>query len=356
MGSDGKRGRLAAYQARRQENGYRMNTGIDVGLYFDLRNPRQWRQNPSRLYGFTLEACEEAERLEASSVWFSEHHLFDDDYLASPLTFAAAVAARTSRVRLGTAIVIAPLHHPAELAEQSVLVDLVSDGRLDLGIGAGYRVPEFDLYGASLKTRYRDTDQTARELRTLWAPGGVRPGPVQAEIPIWMGYQGPKGARRAGLLGERVLSADAALWEPYSAGLIEAGHSVERGRMAGGIQAWVSDDPDRDWPVVSKHLRHQLDSYRAHMVEGTDHPTPKPVDLDRIVNVDRLGPLGSFYYGTPEFVAETIRKTTGGAPVETVFLWASIGGMSEDVVMRNIETVCTKLAPLLASTSESPAR
>lgn len=329
-------------------------TGIDVGVYFDLRNPQQWRQKPARLYGFTLEACEEAERLGASSLWFSEHHLFDDDYLASPLTFAAAVAARTSRARLGTAIVIAPLHHPVELAEQSVLVDLVSDGRLDLGLGAGYRVPEFELYDASIKTRYTETDATARELRKLWAPDGVRPGPVQTRIPIWMGYQGPKGARRAGILGEHVLSADAALWEPYSQGLIEAGHSVQHGRMAGGIQAWVSDDPDRDWPVVSKHLRHQLDSYRAHMVEGTDQRAPKPVDLDRIVNVERPGPLGSFHYGTPEFVAEAIRKTTAGAPVETVFLWASIGGMSEDVVMRNIEIVCTKLAPLLASTSESP--
>ena len=60
---------------------------IEVGIYFDLRNPPQWHQSPSRLYGFTLEACEEAERLGASSLWFSEHHLFDDDYLASPLTF-----------------------------------------------------------------------------------------------------------------------------------------------------------------------------------------------------------------------------------------------------------------------------
>src|ERR1700676_3629112 len=110
---------------------------MKVGVYFDLRNPPQWRQSPPRLYGFTLEACQEAERLGASSAWFSEHHLFEDDYLCAPLTFAAAVAARTQRIRLGTAIVIAPLHHPAEIAEQSAVVDLVSDGRLDLGLCAG---------------------------------------------------------------------------------------------------------------------------------------------------------------------------------------------------------------------------
>src|SRR4051812_4234381 len=152
---------------------------IEVGVYFDLRNPAQWAQNPSRLYGFTLEMCEEAERLGASSAWFSEHHLFDDDYLTSPLTFAAAVAARTKRIRLGTAILIAPLHHPAEIAEQSIVVDILSSGRLDLGLGTGYRVPEFELFDATLDKKYKQTDDTVRRLRKLWSPGGVRPQPVQ---------------------------------------------------------------------------------------------------------------------------------------------------------------------------------
>jgi alkanesulfonate monooxygenase SsuD/methylene tetrahydromethanopterin reductase-like flavin-dependent oxidoreductase (luciferase family) len=320
---------------------------IDVGVYFDLRNPAQWCQDPSRLYGFTLEMCEEAERLGASSAWFSEHHLFDDDYLTSPLTFAAAVAARTKRIRLGTAILIAPLHHPAEIAEQSVVVDILSGGRLDLGLGAGYRVPEFDLFDATLKAKYKQTDDTVRRLRELWSPGGVRPKPIQDRLPIWLGYQGPQGARRAGLLGERLLSADASSWAPYSEGLIEAGHPLDVGTMAGGFQGWVTDDPERDWSMVSEHLAHQLNSYRHHIVEGTDAPEPKPVDVERLVGSGRSGPLGAFTYGTPEVVAERIRESTAGAPVREVFLWASVGGMSEDVVAQNIQTIFGRLAPLL---------
>ena len=319
-----------------------------VGIYFDLRNPPEWAADWSRLYGFTLEMCEEAERLGCPSIWLSEHHLFDDGYLPQPLTFAAAVAARTRTPRIGTAIVIAPLHHPVELAEQTAVVDVLSGGRVDLGLGAGYRVPEFDLYGADLSKRYGATDGAARELRRLWEI--VTPRPVQERVPIWMGYQGPKGARRAGLLGERLLSSNSNLWPEYRAGLVEAGHDPSIGHMAGGLNGWVTDDPEADWPLVAKHVAAQLDSYRRHMVEGTDHPVPRPVDPDKLRNRPSRGqPLDSIHYGTPEDVAESVKRETAGAPVDEVFLWASVAGMPEDQVAKGVQTICGRLAPLLAS-------
>ena len=325
---------------------------LKVGLYFDLRNPPQWRQDPARTYAFALEMCEEAERLGVDSVWFTEHHLFDDDYLAAPLTLAAAVAARTSRIRVGTAVVIAPLHRPVELAEQAAAVDLISVGRLDLGIGAGYRVPEYQLYGASLERRYGQTDQVARDLRRLWAPGGITPGPYQDRLPILMGYQGPQGARRAGLLGESLLTANGEMWEPYRAGLEEAGHASSVGRMAGGIQGWVSEDPEADWPVVSGHLSHQLNSYRRHMVEGTGAPVPRLVDPERVRARDPRGSIDHFFYDTPEGMVPRLREHIGPAPVETVFFWASLGGMPEDVVARNVQVIGGRLRPLLSAVRE----
>ncbi len=318
-----------------------------VGIYFDLRNPTQWATDWSRLYGFTLEMCQEAERLGCPSIWLSEHHLFDDGYLPQPLTFAAAVAARTTTPRIGTAIVIAPLHHPADIAEQAAVVDILSSGRIDLGIGAGYRVPEFDLFDADLATRYANTDYCARELRRLWEV--VTPGPVQARLPIWMGYQGPQGARRAGLLGESLLTTTPALWPIYRDALIEAGHDPATGRMAGGLTGWVSEDPEADWPLVAKHVASQLDSYRYHMVEGTDQPVPRPVDPEKLRSRTTRGrPLDAIVYGTPEDVASKIKAQTAGAPAEEVFLWASLAGMPEYTVAQGIQTICTKLAPLLA--------
>jgi alkanesulfonate monooxygenase SsuD/methylene tetrahydromethanopterin reductase-like flavin-dependent oxidoreductase (luciferase family) len=323
-----------------------------VGLYFDARNPPEWATESSRLYAFTLEMCEEAEHLGCHSIWLSEHHRFDDGYLPQPLTLAAAVAARTRRARIGTAIVIAPLHHPAELAEQAAIVDIISGGRLELGLGAGYRRPEFDLYGADFASRYTETDGRTRELRRLWDEQIITPGPVQRRLPIWMGYQGPKGARRAGLLGEGLLSVDPGLVEPYRKGLVDGGYDPAQARMAGGIQAWISDDPDADWPIVARHLAHQVDSYRRHMVEGTDQPIPRAIDPDRLREREIGGPLSYFIYGTPEDVATRLRTYLGDAPVKTVYFWASLSGMPERMVASNVRMICTRLAPLLASESD----
>lgn len=302
---------------------------------------------PTRLYGFALELCEEAEHLGAGSVWVTEHHLFDDDYLAQPLTFAAAVAARTKRVRIGTGIVIAPLHHPVELAEQAAAVDLISGGRLDLGIGAGYRMPEYRLYGADMTSRYAKTDDIARKLRRLWGPQGVTPRPVQERLPIWMGYQGPQGARRAGVLGESLLTASESSWPIYRDALVAAGHDPALARMAGGIQGWVTEDPEGDWPEVCKHLAYQVDSYRRHMVQGTDAPTPRPVDPEKLRAREPRTSLDYFYYGRPVEVAAKVKSHVGDAPVDTVYFWASIGGMPEASAVCHVQTLCTKLAPLL---------
>src|SRR5206468_685378 len=112
----------------------------------------------------------------------------------------------------------------------------------------------------------------------LLGDGGVTPQPVQRPLPIWLGYQGPQGARRAGLLGTGLLTIDPDLVAPYRAGLAEGGHDPSSARMAGGIQGWVSDDPEADWPLVSRHVAAQFDSYRRHLVQGTHRPPPRPVD------------------------------------------------------------------------------
>jgi alkanesulfonate monooxygenase SsuD/methylene tetrahydromethanopterin reductase-like flavin-dependent oxidoreductase (luciferase family) len=320
---------------------------VRLGVYFDLRNPPGWRQDWSRLYSFTLELCQEAERLGADSAWFSEHHMFEDGYLPQPLTFAAAVAARTSRIRIGTAVLLAPLRRAVQLAEEAAVVDILSDGRLDLGLGAGYRQPEFDAYGADLGDRYRATDQMVLDLRKAWADGKVMPPPRQSPVPLWLGYGGPQGARRAGRLGTGLLSLNPEQLAPYRQGLQDAGLDPASARMSGVVHAWVSQDPDRDWPLVARHHAYQWDSYRRYLAEGTGRPAPKPVDPDRS-RANGLKPgMGNLLYATPEDAAEKIGKHLDGLPVDTAFFWASLAGMQEDAAVRHVQTLCTRLRPLL---------
>jgi len=101
--------------------------------------------------------------------------------------------------------------------------------------------------------------------------------------------------------------------------------------------------------MVSRHAGAQIDSDLRHMVEGTDQAPPRPVDVERLRrNPPFRSTLGYFIFGTPDEVALQIKQATGDAPVETVYLWASIAGMAEDVVMGNVHTICTRLAPLVA--------
>jgi alkanesulfonate monooxygenase SsuD/methylene tetrahydromethanopterin reductase-like flavin-dependent oxidoreductase (luciferase family) len=96
-----------------------------------------------------------AEELGFDSVWFAEHHFSSYGYIPSLHMFAAALARETTRVRLGTAVVVLPFSHPLRVAEEVAMVDLLSDGRLKLGLGRGYQPYEFERFGLTLPITVR---------------------------------------------------------------------------------------------------------------------------------------------------------------------------------------------------------
>ena len=324
-----------------------------IGLYLDMRNPPRWRRPWARHYGRWIELIEEADRLGADSIWLSEHHFFEDGYLSQPLVFAAAVAARTKRARIGTAVMLPALKQAAQLAEEAALVDLISDGRLDLGIGAGYRVPEFEAFDADITRRYELVETRVAEVRELWATGKVTPAPVQDLLPWWGGFFGPRGVRMAGRLGMGLLAAIPELVPAYLAGLAEGGHPPSAARYAQPWNIVLADDPEAAWPRISEHLAYAWDSYGRYMVEGTDRPVPPPVDPEQMRAVGSgMGEAGAFFMVlTPEEAADFLRGVAARIPLEETFFWTSIAGMPEDLEQRHVELVCTELRPLVADIS-----
>ena len=176
---------------------------MKFGLFFFAENPAEFRTPDTENYQQVLELTELAEDLGFDQVWTAEHH-FDAQYPPNPFILCAAMAARTSRIRIGTNISILPLHHPLIIAENAAMVDVLSNGRFDLGLGIGYEKTEFDTLDVPRSERGRRMEEGlqsihwvvhGRELHFQGPPLSLRWGdhaaPPRAEAsPTHMGCGG----------------------------------------------------------------------------------------------------------------------------------------------------------------------
>ena len=127
--------------------------GLRVGVSYDFRNPPDSGVSDQYLYAEILEQVQWLDRIGADLVWFTEHHFVDDGYLPSWVPVAAAMASVTQHVRFGTDICLMPFNHPIRLAEDLAVLDNLSGGRVDLGIGMGYAPHEFRGFGLPVARR-----------------------------------------------------------------------------------------------------------------------------------------------------------------------------------------------------------
>jgi probable F420-dependent oxidoreductase len=212
--------------------------------------------SPLQAGGDFEETIRESERAEAAgfdSVWLGEHHNNALLY-PTPLLGLAAIAGRTHRVRLGTGVLLLPLHHPLAVAEQAAMVDVISGGRLILGVGAGYAPEEFAAFGVPLSERGSRLDEAVPLIQRLWSgetvshegrhyritSATVSPRPVQRpRPPIWFAGWVEPAIRRAGRLGEAWLGGPSATLDEvagcvrlYRQARTTAGRDIEGGDIA----------------------------------------------------------------------------------------------------------------------------
>ncbi len=328
------------------------------GLWYDFRNPVGSGRSSANLYGATLDQIVHAEELGYDDIWLAEHHFVDDGYLPSCLPVAAAIAARTQTVAIGSGVVLMPFHNPVRLAEDCAVVDLISNGRFIFGPAVGYRLEEFATFGVERRHRGSITEEAVAIMRRCWTEEefshhgrhfhfeNVRctPKPVQRPIPIWMGAFQGEAIQRAARLGDG-LQGGGPSRRQYVEALASYGKDASDPHIVSSPGAgfmFCSEDPARDWEIIKPHVLYSVQNYARWFKSAG-----MPVLGDPPADADELQARGLCLCGTPDQIEAAIRAAHEQAPFERHRFWAILPGLEPTVATRSIELFAREVIPRL---------
>jgi len=305
-----------------------------------------------------------AEKAGFDSVWLSEHHFLEDGYCPSPLTMAAAMAAVTKTIRIGTAALILPLHNPLRVAEDAAVVDNISGGRFDLGVAIGYRKEEFDGFGLSIKNRPSLIEEGMEILLKSWEKGQfsykgkrfecenveITPKPVQKpHIPLYIGAFEEPAIKRAGRLGYPLLIGpgrtldmirDTLAW--YDDAAQKAGHDPSDVEHVLLRETFVSDGEEGALEGGAKYIINMYKFYmtlgikifiRGEQVKGADDPLLEHMAEDR------------FMIGTPDKCVREIEKYRREVGIENIACRMVFPQAPPEETLRCIELFGSEVIP-----------
>lgn len=320
----------------------------DLFLRFDMRSPA-FGTDRARLYREAIEMCAWADARGFTAVRLSEHHGVEDGYLPAPLPLAAAIAARTQRLRLSIAAVVLPFHPPLLLAEQIAVLDLISGGRLDVTLAAGYVPSELAMFGIDPKARGRLLEQKLAVLRQAWTGEPfehegrrvrITPPPLQRpHPPLALGGSTPQAAKRAARLHCGFDTHLPDLYEVYRQEALALGDRPAPWRAVGPIFMHVCRDPAADWKRIAPHALHETNAYGRWAVEtGLDS------SYTEVSDAEALWQRGQYAVVTPEQCLELARSV---GPDGILIFHPLMGGMDPDLSWASLELFVTEVLPKL---------
>jgi probable F420-dependent oxidoreductase len=333
---------------------------MKFGLYSSIARPPRG-EHLDRAIDEVIAEAQLAEACGFDSCFFGEHHQDADGFLPSPLIVATAVAAHTRRLRVGTSVILLPLHHPVRVAEDAITLDLVSKGRLVLGVGIGYQPADFRAYAVPMDQRVGLFEEGVEIIRRCWTGEPfsfhgkhyaledvqIRPRPFQRPgPPLWIGASVPAALRRAGLMADAFvgtpstsLASAVRLTEAYAEAARGAGRTPQVVMMR---DAWVAPTRAEAEAVYGPEVMAAYRYYWQHRLsEFRTIPPDTPFTLENLAP-DRL------IVGDPETCVREFRRwrdATGAEYFLLRFRHAHSGGPPHARIMDTIKLFGEQVLP-----------
>jgi alkanesulfonate monooxygenase SsuD/methylene tetrahydromethanopterin reductase-like flavin-dependent oxidoreductase (luciferase family) len=329
----------------------------EIWLRYNLRNMNTGFAT-SDLYQIALEQIAWADRQDCfASVALGEHHGSPDGFNPSPLMFGAAIAARTSKLRIHPSAILLPLHDPVRIAEDMAVLDNMSNGRLDVTLGLGYVASELAMFGVAQNQRARLMDEKLVVLRRALAGEKfehdgrkifVTPRPVQQPTPrLFVGGAVAATALRAARLGDGFCPAacNAELIQTYRDECTKLGKPPGTIVDASGpFTIYVAEDVEAAWAQFGPYALHEMRSYSRWAAQGGARAPFSSVDT-----IEQLRSTGVYAIVTPDECVELIRAQWDGGRIATFHPLTS--GLPADLSWANLELFIAKVLPRLTMNS-----
>lgn len=301
----------------------------------------------------TLDQVVHAEEVGFDSVWFAEHYTPDDQWWPTSLINLAAAATRTSTIKLGSNIIIAPFYHPVWLANAGAMLDVVSDGRFVCGLGLGYDPTEFKAMGVSMDDRVGRTIENLILLKKLWTEDsvtfdgnhfeveqyGISPKPIQEPRPeVWLGVWGEY------LLTQAAKRADA--WIPGAVAdkeTLRQKNAVYEDNLADDpatrplLRDIVVEDSREAALATAKEYLHK--KYSVYEGRGHQFFTDYSEDQFEEYAEDRV------VFGTPQQCIDEIADYQELLGVDHFLLRFNYPGMTDEEMVTQMDRIATEVLP-----------
>jgi len=334
---------------------------VEIGLFHGIQWPEGSGQRDRYRQGLE-QACAADER-GFDSVWLTEHHFSRHGIVSDSLALLAHLAARTDRVRLGTAVSVLPLHNPLRFAETAATVDVLSGGRLDLGIGRGYQASEFSGFGVDIAEKHARFDEAVEVLRLAWGADapfthhgsyfqyeGAAPQPrplQQPHPPIWVATDSPEGLascveREWGVLLPQgtSLSRTATSMARYHDALRAGGKGPRHAKVFLARATYVAKTDEQAWEDAARPYEQFLalaDQLRRGTKPGASGSGRSPFDLDADM-------AQSVLFGSPETVLEGLRAIRA-LGIERVMVYVHLGALPHEKIMQSLDLFAREVLP-----------